>query len=186
MAFIAPVTALDIKIIIAVKQIFEFLPLSYVVAVTDFGFSSYFIQFLIPLFLVCIYLKKYTTFFVITVGYLLVLPFIQVLKNIIMRDRPDVHLQRIAETEFSYPSGHSLTAFFMGVILIYLTAAYVKNVIARRVLFGIIAIWMLTIPFTRVWLGVHFPTDTLGGALLGSSLACLVITIVNYFDNREK
>ncbi len=183
--FIQPVTAIDINAILAIKRFFEFLPLGLVVAITDFGITSYFIQFLIPLFIICIYLKKYITFILITAGYLLVVPFTRVVKNIIMRDRPDVHLQRVAETEFSYPSGHSLTAFFWGVILLYLIKTYVKNNTAKRILFGVIILWMLTVPFTRVWLGVHFPTDTLGGALLGSSLSCFVITLVDYFDNKK-
>lgn len=184
--FINPITNIDIKCILAVKKYCDFLPLPLIVAITDFGFSSYFIQFLIPLFIACLYLKRYITFILITGSYLLVVPFIQVVKNIIMRDRPDVHLQRIAETEFSYPSGHSTTAFFMGILLLYLTTTYVKNIIIKRILFTIIIIWMITIPFTRIWLGVHFPTDTVGGALLGASLACLTISMIKGFEYLSK
>ena len=183
--FMPHITAIDIKSILLIKHLFEFLPLRVVVSITDFGFSSYFIPFLIPLFVICLYLKKYRTFTIITVGYFFLLPIIQFIKNVVMRQRPDVYLQRIAETEFSYPSGHTTTAFFMGIIFLFLINTYIKSKILKNSLLVIVIAWMLIIPFTRVWLGVHYPTDTIGGAFLGASFAFLLLCIISHIEIKS-
>ena len=107
------------------------------------------------------------------------------LKCLVHRDRPDVLLQRIAETGFSYPSGHSTKSFFMGLMLLYLINSWVKNKKLRYVFSGIVILWILAVPFTRVWLGVHYPTDVIGGMLLGATWSCFIISLIEYFNNKQ-
>lgn len=93
-------------------------------------------------------------------------PIYFVLKNGLRRNRPQAALQNFRSIitpsdKFSFPSGHTSAAFMMATLLGY---HYPSLMIA---LYG----WAALIGFSRVVLGVHFPTDTLVGALLGISTA---------------
>ena len=94
------------------------------------------------------------------------------LKNVLRRPRPPEVVPDFtsiirASDQFSFPSGHTMAAFCLaGICLLS---------------FGAIAlplyIWAICIAMSRVILGVHFPSDTLAGALLGTSIAVLVVNI---------
>jgi membrane-associated phospholipid phosphatase len=72
----------------------------------------------------------------------------------------------------SFPSGHTATAFAAATIL----AAFYRR------LFFLAFIPALLVGWSRIYLGVHFPFDTLGGALLGSGVTLGVIT---FFASRS-
>ncbi|KGE03947.1 phosphatase PAP2 family protein [Pseudohaliea rubra] len=96
-------------------------------------------------------------------------PVYWVLKNSLRRRRPAQALPGftstiIASDEFSFPSGHTSAAFLFSTLLC--------------LQFGPLALpvygWAMAVGMSRVYLGVHFPTDTLVGAALGMSLALAV------------
>lgn len=70
----------------------------------------------------------------------------------------------VASDEFSFPSGHTSAAFLM-VTLLTLFFGWP---------FALLYIWAASVAFSRIVLGVHFPSDTLVGACLGSSIAYTV------------
>jgi undecaprenyl-diphosphatase len=72
--------------------------------------------------------------------------------------------------EFSFPSGHTSASFMMTTIISILVPA----------LFPLLIIWALGVGSSRVILGVHFPTDILAGALLGTSVAFLTLNLIGY------
>ncbi|MGV3243928.1 phosphatase PAP2 family protein [Staphylococcus sp. 11261D007BR] len=95
-----------------------------------------------------------------------------ILKNIFDRERPTI-LRLIDISGFSFPSGHAMgsTAFFGS--LIYISHRILKGksksfVIALSVLF------IILISSSRVYLGVHYPTDILAGIIGGAF--CIVFT----------
>lgn len=99
-------------------------------------------------------------------SFLIELPIYFVLKNSFKRNRPQAALQNFRSfitpaDKFSFPSGHTSAAFMMATLIGYFYP---------WCLFPLYC-WATLIACSRVILGVHFPTDTLVGALLGISTA---------------
>jgi undecaprenyl-diphosphatase len=92
-----------------------------------------------------------------------------VLKEVYHRERPPVVHRLVVETSYSFPSGHSVFAavFFamLAVVLARLLPARWFCVRAATVI-ACLALAVL-VGASRIWLGVHYPTDVLGGLLLG-------------------
>lgn len=105
-----------------------------------------------------------------------------VLKNLFARTRPYVvvdGLHRIieAQSDFSFPSGHTACSF-AGAVVIFLRCP-------RKV--GIPAMVLaVLISLSRLYVGVHFPTDVLGGALVGTIAALLANWITKKISERNK
>jgi undecaprenyl-diphosphatase len=96
----------------------------------------------------------------ISIDLIVITIFQYILKPIFGRSRPlDINL--IEETSYSFPSGHSLTAMAFYGFIIYLI--YKSNLKYKKVCIILLSILILLIGLSRVYLGVHFITDVLGG-----------------------
>jgi len=104
-------------------------------------------------------------------AYLIELPLYWVLKNTVRRPRPSsldgFKAVIVPSDTFSFPSGHSAAAFLFATVLAvyYPSLALVGYILA------------CLIGFSRVMLGVHYPTDIAVGAALGISCAELSLLI---------
>lgn len=107
-----------------------------------------------------------------------------VIKNIVGRDRPS-GINIITETGKSFPSGHSAVSMVVYGYLIYLIYNYVKNKKLKYILIGILSILILVVGLTRIYLGVHYTSDVIGGYLLGISYL-LIFTYVSDKYIKEK
>ena len=106
------------------------------------------------------------------------------LKELIARDRPChvlSHIKDIANcsNSFSFPSNHAVNSFTFATIV---SLAY-KN------LTFLLYVSALLIGYSRIYLGVHYPTDVLSGALLGILIGFLgykyfYLKILNFFKNK--
>ncbi|MBR3199648.1 MAG: phosphatase PAP2 family protein [Bacilli bacterium] len=101
----------------------------------------------------------------------------QVIKRLIRRPRPN-HIRLIKEGGFSYPSGHAMISIALYGFLIYLVMKKVKNKYLKISLLTLLIFIILLVGISRVYLGVHYPTDIISGYLLSISI---IITVKNYY-----
>ena len=100
-----------------------------------------------------------------------------IIKQIIRRARPE-HLMIIEETGFSFPSGHAMMTFAFFALAIYFVCAFVKNKTLKVILATVFSILIVTVSFSRIYLGVHYLTDILAGWLV--TLAIVIVFMLAY------
>ena len=102
----------------------------------------------------------------------------KIVKSIFARPRPELSVRIIEQGGFSFPSGHSMNGLVCFGILIYLIRRYCKNKKAADILTVLLSVLIIAIGCSRVYVGVHFPTDILAGWSLGAVYLCISIIIL--------
>ena len=109
-----------------------------------------------------------------TLGILILSPLLQLLVD---RSRPPADLVGINAPfgGLSFPSGHSYQSFVFYGFLIFLALVLVERTWPRRAVQAFLALLILAIGVSRVYLGAHWPSDVLGAYLLGGSFLALLL-----------
>lgn len=110
----------------------------------------------------------------------------KVIKHTIMRPRPDVSLHLIEQGGWSFPSGHSISGLLLYGFLVWLIRRYCKNKTFVNVATAILTLLWIGIGLSRVYLGVHYPTDVMGGWTLGMIMIIITVTIVESVEKRKE
>lgn len=132
---------------------------SLVKGVTWFGstFGIVFICFII----LCVFRNKRINLCI--VSNLLIVSIINyLLKIVFMRARPDIN-PLVVETSYSFPSGHAMISMAFYGYLIYIMYYYIDNKIIKRLFIYLLSILILLIGISRIYLGVHYTSDVIGG-----------------------
>ena len=104
----------------------------------------------------------------------------QVLKRILQRPRPTEY-RIIEETGYSFPSGHSMISMAFYGYLIYLIYKYVNNKYLKWTYIILLSILIGSIGISRIYLGVHYTSDVLGGFFISISYLVIYISAMNKF-----
>ena len=167
--------------IIGYKMISTFLISDFVTPIakfiTNFGGAIFLIVSTIALFVL---LKNKKIGLSIFTNLVIITALNQLLKGILQRPRP-TEFRIIEETGYSFPSGHSMVSMAFYGYLIYLIYKYVKNKYIKTSLIILLSILICCIGISRIYLGVHYTSDVLGGFFISISYLIIYISVVNKF-----
>ena len=144
---------------------------------TNFGGAIFVISLTTILFFV-IKDKKIGISIITNLGIVTILN--QIIKFIMQRPRP-TEFRIIEETGYSFPSGHSMVSLAFYGYLIYLIYKYINNKHLKRTLIIILSVLICIIGVSRIYLGVHYTSDVLGGFLISFAYLIIYIELVNKF-----
>ena len=143
--------------------------------ITNFGGPIFLSTICIILFII-IKNKKIGLSIIMNIAIIAILN--QVLKRILQRPRP-TEFRIIEETGYSFPSGHSMVSMAFYGYLIYLIYKYIKNKYVKCISIVLLSILICSIGISRIYLGVHYTSDVLGGFLISVSYLIIYIMFTN-------
>ena len=130
-------------------------------------------------FIILIKDKKYPKF--ISLNLILVFVFNRILKFIVARPRPEI-LRLVKETGYSFPSGHAMVSFGFYGFLIYLIYKNISNKKIKYPLIISLSLLILLIGISRIYLGVHYFTDVIGGFIIAF---VYLVVFIKYVYNKK-
>ena len=97
------------------------------------------------------------------------------LKGIYQRQRPEAFFGYDLPPSYSFPSGHALGSFCFFGILAWIWAANVKSTMGKVEIYVTASLLILFIGLSRIYLGVHYPSDIVAGYLVAIAWTFTVI-----------
>lgn len=146
--------------------------------ITFLGAYQFYIFFSIVIIIFMIIKKKKKYIPIYLVGILASTGINKLIKEFYKRERPTEYFL-VKQGGYSFPSGHTMVTTTVFLVLAYiLSKEYPKK---SKFIYFIAWIYILLMGISRIYLGVHWPTDIIGGIVGGS----IVFLLVTFLDNKE-
>lgn len=124
--------------------------------------------------------KRYRKMTIILMSVLGAVGLNLILKSLFMRQRPDLWTQLVHESGYSFPSGHAMMSASFGVALMIV----LWDTRWRWWGVGLGVLYAGFVGFSRMYLGVHYPTDVLGGWLIATAWVVTSVLLIRYVAPR--
>jgi len=163
--------SLDNSVIEGLRAQSALVPLSgLALALSEIGSTS--VALFVAASAVCLlaFLRHWHGVFMVVVSALSAQVVVQLIKHLVERPRPDAEDQLVHASGFSFPSGHSATAMAIYATITFLAVRALRrghHRVAAAVAGGLL---VGGIGLSRIFLGVHYPTDVLAGWITGAGL----------------
>lgn len=119
------------------------------------------------------------------ISMILLMPLVSVIKDVVDRPRPNisgVETFPVSADTFSFPSGHA-TIVSAGLATV---SIMFRGNVKRTILFVGLAFEAALVCFSRIYVGVHYPLDVVGGILLGTGFSFLIVGLTQSFVFKTK
>ena len=179
------ITQWDRSVIAAVQNYLKDLPL-WIPSLMDTEIYASLI--IIPILIGSVYfLRKYLLIDMVLFASAPLVAYIfnHIFKHIIQRPRPPLELQiAVQPGNYSFVSSHTFITCSLWGLVIYYLIKYCKNKLLKYLGITLGILWMAFVGFSRVWLGVHNPTDVLGGYFLAVILLLTYISLIKLIGGK--
>jgi len=128
-------------------------------------------------------LKKWKFIIALAVSSIFGEIFVYTAKNIIKRQGPPLRYLIFLEKDFSFPSGHSFISIAFYSLIFYFIFDFAKSRIIKILSIFIGSAMVILISFSRIYLGVHWPSDVFAGLASGLIMLIIIITFLK-IDNK--
>lgn len=130
--------------------------------------------------LVVLLFRKHRRAAYFTAGVMIVTPLLNLsLKALVGRPRPDWQHVDALLTSNAYPSGHASGIAAFGGVVMVLVGMLVRRKNLRRLAYAVVVVMVVAVCLDRVLLGRHYPSDVVGGVLLGATVVLTAIAVYN-------
>lgn len=107
-----------------------------------------------------------------------------VLKHLFERARPEM-FRVISESGYSFPSGHAMVSLCFYGMLAYIAGRRLKSRSRQAALYAFTGLMVVVIGFSRIYLGVHYPSDIAGGYLAGGTWLAFCISFLWWWELKK-
>jgi membrane-associated phospholipid phosphatase len=150
--------------------------------ITNLGNPNFVIPLVAITFSILIWYKRYWAAQMLFLTCLGAVILNQGLKLVFVRSRPQLWPHLIVEQSYSYPSGHALgSAVLYGFLAVLLVREYPRY---RMGIYSIAILLIAAIGLSRLFLGVHYPTDIIAGYAVGIPWLIACIKLLQIGSNR--
>ena len=134
---------------------------------------------------VILFIKNRKKYKILLLDLLIIVIFNQFLKLIIARPRPS-NFMLIKQGGYSFPSGHSMVGMAFYGLLIYISYKEIKNKYVKIAICSLLSILIILIGVSRIYLGVHYPSDVIAGFSLALAYLAIFTNITKkYIEKGE-
>jgi undecaprenyl-diphosphatase len=107
------------------------------------------------------------------------------LKTVFNRPRPVFTNPLLTAANASFPSGHAMSSLVVYGLLAFFILLRVRGPVVRSVLILLTVALIILIGISRIYLGVHYFSDVMGGYIIGSAWLIVCISALNIFERKN-
>ncbi|MFB5599038.1 MAG: phosphatase PAP2 family protein [Nitrososphaeraceae archaeon] len=169
----------DVLFLLQINQVSIFFPSiidNFMLIITLYGREIFW-----PIVLIMLFIfggkKGKKTALITGLVMILLIPIVSITKDLVERTRPNLEVTAFSlnTNTFSFPSGHAtiVSAGAASVSVLF------RGTTKRTILSIVLASEATLVCFSRIYLGVHYPLDVIGGILLGTGFSFFIIRLFN-------